>query len=43
LVVTGEPIVKARIAGQAAGVITVRVAGTQKLQEKVSVIAVQLL
>jgi len=43
LVVTGEPIVKVRITGPAAGVLTVRVAGTQKLREKVSGIAVQLL
>lgn len=39
-----EPIVKVRITGPAAGVMTVRVAVTQKLREKIPVIAaVQLL
>ena len=39
-----EPIVKVRITGPAAGVMTVRVAVTQKLREKIPAIAaVQLL
>ncbi|XP_058762234.1 nifU-like protein 2, chloroplastic [Vicia villosa] len=44
LVAIEEPIVKVRITGPAAGVITVRVAVTQKLREKIPAIAaVQLL
>ncbi|KAG8368829.1 hypothetical protein BUALT_Bualt15G0087500 [Buddleja alternifolia] len=44
LVVIEEPIVKVRITGPAAGVMTVRVAVTQKLREKIPAIAaVQLL
>lgn len=44
LVAIDEPIVKIRIAGPAAGVMTVRVAVTQKLREKIPAIAaVQLL
>lgn len=39
-----DPIVKVRISGPAAGVMTVRVAVTQKLREKIpSIAAVQLL
>ncbi|XP_045817553.1 nifU-like protein 2, chloroplastic [Trifolium pratense] len=44
LVAIEEPIVKVRITGPAAGVMTVRVAVTQKLREKIpSIAAVQLL
>ncbi|KAG6430317.1 hypothetical protein SASPL_108381 [Salvia splendens] len=44
LVEIEEPIVKVRISGPAAGVMTVRVAVTQKLREKIpSIAAVQLL
>ncbi|KAE8687418.1 NifU-like protein 2 [Hibiscus syriacus] len=44
LVAIEEPIVKVRITGPAAGVMTVRVAVTQKLREKIpAVAAVQLL
>lgn len=44
LVEIEEPIVKVRITGPAAGVMTVRVAVTQKLREKIPAIAaVQLL
>lgn len=44
LVKIEEPIVKIRITGPAAGVMTVRVAVTQKLREKIPTIAaVQLL
>ncbi|WOL11136.1 nifU-like protein 2, chloroplastic [Canna indica] len=44
LVKIEEPIVKVRLTGQAAGVMTVRVAVTQKLREKIPAIAaVQLL
>ncbi|KAM0972478.1 hypothetical protein ACFX1X_020506 [Malus domestica] len=44
LVTIEEPIVKVRITGPAAGVMTVRVAVTQKLREKIpSIAAVQLL
>ncbi|XVF68217.1 hypothetical protein PTKIN_Ptkin10aG0187200 [Pterospermum kingtungense] len=44
LVAIEEPIVKVRITGPAAGVMTVRVAVTQKLREKIPAIAaVQLL
>lgn len=44
LVKIEEPIVKVRITGPAAGVMTVRVAVTQKLREKIpSIAAVQLL
>ncbi|WCJ30486.1 hypothetical protein M5689_012044 [Euphorbia peplus] len=44
LVAIEEPIVKIRITGPAAGVMTVRVALTQKLREKIpSIAAVQLL
>ncbi|XP_041015946.1 nifU-like protein 2, chloroplastic [Juglans microcarpa x Juglans regia] len=44
LVAIEEPIVKIRITGPAAGVMTVRVAVTQKLREKIpSIAAVQLL
>lgn len=44
LVAIEEPIVKVRITGPAAGVMTVRVAVTQKLREKIPTIAaVQLL
>ncbi|KAH9606024.1 hypothetical protein KSS87_021041 [Heliosperma pusillum] len=44
LVAIEEPIVKVRIMGPAAGVMTVRVAVTQKLREKIpSIAAVQLL
>jgi len=44
LVAIDEPIVKVRITGPAASVMTVRVAVTQKLREKIPVIAaVQLL
>eukprot|EP00268_Persea_americana_P016751 TRINITY_DN1796_c0_g1_i1.p1 TRINITY_DN1796_c0_g1~~TRINITY_DN1796_c0_g1_i1.p1 ORF type:complete len:232 (-),score=52.50 TRINITY_DN1796_c0_g1_i1:379-1074(-) len=44
LVSIDEPIVKIRIGGPAAGVMTVRVAVTQKLREKIpSIAAVQLL
>lgn len=44
LVAIAEPIVKVRITGPAAGVMTVRVAVTQKLREKIPAIAaVQLL
>ena len=44
LVTIEEPIVKVRITGPAAGVMTVRVAVTQKLREKIPAIAaVQLL
>ncbi|KAF9608508.1 hypothetical protein IFM89_009874 [Coptis chinensis] len=44
LVAIDEPIVKVRITGPAAGVMTVRVAVTQKLREKIPAIAaVQLL
>lgn len=44
LVEIEEPIIKVRITGPAAGVITVRVAVTQKLREKIPAIAaVQLL
>lgn len=44
LVSIEKPIVKIRIGGPAAGVMTVRVAVTQKLREKIpSIAAVQLL
>ncbi|KAL8061202.1 hypothetical protein ABFX02_02G072500 [Erythranthe guttata] len=44
LVAIDEPIVKVRLSGPAAGVMTVRVAVTQKLREKIpSIAAVQLL
>ena len=44
LVTIEDPIVKVRITGPAAGVMTVRVAVTQKLREKIpSIAAVQLL
>ncbi|RWV77322.1 hypothetical protein GW17_00061866, partial [Ensete ventricosum] len=44
LVKIEEPIVKVRLTGQAAGIMTVRVAVTQKLREKIPAIAaVQLL
>jgi Fe-S cluster biogenesis protein NfuA len=44
LVAIEEPIVKVRLTGPAAGVMTVRVAVTQKLREKIPAIAaVQLL
>lgn len=44
LVAIEEPIVKVRLTGPAASVMTVRVAVTQKLREKIpSIAAVQLL
>ena len=39
LVAIEEPIVKVRLTGPAAGVMTVRVAVTQKLREKIPAIA----